>query len=118
MLDGLTFKRNKYRLKRSKDDVLFLCTDAGYHASMMILYIGHPVGSKLEIEFVFSIGNLKSESGNIPHNEIDIIERGVKQCEKLIEWMTPTIEKKILISDANVPLSWIKNKNLRTQLYV
>ena len=72
---------------------------------MMILYLGNQLGSKLEIELVFSIGNLNSESENIPRNELDIMEKGAKQCEKLMEWITPTIERKILISDAKVPLS-------------
>ena len=67
---------------------------------------------------MFSIGNLNNESGNIPRNELDIMERGTKQCEKIIEWMSPQVKKKILIADAKVPLSWLKNKELRTQPYV
>ena len=85
---------------------------------MMILYLGHPVEGGLKLEFVFSIGNLNNESGNIPRNELVIMEQGSKQCEKLMEWMAPRIERKILISDAKVPLSWVKNKDLRTQPYV
>ena len=50
--------------------------------------------------------------------KLDIMERGTKQCEKLMEWMTPKIERKILISDAKVPFSLINNKNLRAQPYV
>ena len=46
------------------------------------------------------------------------MERGTKQCEKIIEWMSPQVKKKILIADAKVPLSWLKNKELRTQPYV
>ena len=103
MLETLTFSRNKHRLGRSEEDVLILCTDAGYHASMMILYIGKPVGEELKLEFVFSIGNLNNDSGNIPRNELDIMERGTKQCEKIIEWMSPQVKKKILIADAKVP---------------
>ena len=41
MLDNLVFQRNKHRMERSKDDMLILFTDAGYHASMMILYLWH-----------------------------------------------------------------------------
>ena len=67
---------------------------------------------------MFSIGNLNNESSNIPRNELDIMERGTKQCEKKIEWMSPRIKKKILIADAKVPLSWLKNKELCTQPYV
>ena len=104
MLDTLTFSRNKYMLGRSQDDILILCTDAGFNASMMILYLGKQVNEELKLEFVFSIGNLNNESGNIPRNELDIIERGTKQCEKLIEWMSPQVKKKILIADAKVPL--------------
>ena len=92
--------------------------DAGYHASMMILYIGKPVGEELKLEFVFSIGNLKNDSGNIPRNELDIMERGNKQCEKIIEWMSPQVKKKIMIADAKVPLLWLRNKELHTQPYV
>ena len=32
--------------------------------------------------------------------------------------MSPQVDKKILIADAKVPLSWLKNKDLRTQPYV
>ena len=46
------------------------------------------------MEFVFSVGNLNGPTGNIPRNELDIMERGTKQCEKLLEWMTPKITKK------------------------
>ena len=35
-----------------------------------------------------------------------------------MEWMSPQVKKKILIADAKVPLSWLKNKDLRTQSYV
>ena len=115
MLETLTFSRNKHMLGRSKEDILILCTDAGYHASMMILYIGKPVGEELKLEFVFSIGNLNNDSGNIPRNELDIMERGTKQCEKIIEWMSPRVKKKILIADTKVPLLWLRNKELRTQ---
>ena len=40
MLDTLTFSRNKYMLGRSQDDIRILSTDAGFNASMMILYLG------------------------------------------------------------------------------
>ena len=36
----------------------------------------------------------------------------------MIEWMSHQVKKKILIADAKVPLSWLKNKDLRTQPYV
>ena len=68
----------------------------------MILYLGHPTEGGLKLEFVFSIGNLNNESGNIPRNELDIIERGVKQCEKIMDWMAPRVERKILISNGKV----------------
>ena len=32
--------------------------------------------------------------------------------------MTPRVKRKILITDAKVPLLWLKNKDLRTQPYV
>ena len=118
MLETLTFSRNKHMLGRSPDDILILCTDAGYHAKMMILYIDKKEGDNLKLEFVFSIGNLNNESGNIPRNELDIMERGTKKCEKILEWMSPQVKNKILIVDAKVPLSWLKNKDLRTQPYV
>ena len=118
MLESLTFSRNKHMLGRSTEDILILCTDAGYHASMMILYIGKPIGEELKLEFVFSIGNLNNDSGNIPRNELDIMERGTNQCEKIIEWMSPQVKKKILIADTKVPLLWLRNKELRTQPYV
>ena len=74
MLNNLTFARNKYLLEKSEDDVLVLCTDAGFHASMIILYLAHKVDSNLKLEFVFSIGNLNNDSGNIPRAELDIME--------------------------------------------
>ena len=80
MLSKLTFARNKYLLGRSEDDILVLCTDAGFHASMIVLYLAHKVGDNLKLEFVFSIGNLNNDSGNIPRAELDIMERGAKQC--------------------------------------
>ena len=104
MLETLTFSRNKYMLERSQDDILILCTDAGFNASMMILYLGKQVNEELKLEFVFSIGNLNNDSGNIPRNELDIMERGTKQCERIIEWRSPHVKKKILIADAKVPL--------------
>ena len=78
MLDTLVFKRNKRGMERAKDDMLILFTDAGYHGSMMIMYFGHVFEEGLKIEFAFSIGNLNNESGNIPRNELDIMERGTK----------------------------------------
>ena len=90
-----------------------MCTDAGFNASMMVFYIGKQAEEELKLEFVFSIGNLNNESGIIPRNELDVIERGTRQCEKLIEW-----KKKILIADAKVPLLWLRNKDLRTQPFV
>ena len=95
-----------------------MCTDAGFNASMMILYLGKQVNEELKLEFVFSIRNLNNESGNISRNELDIMEKGTKQCEKIIEWMSPQVKKKILIADAKVPLLWLRNKDLRTQSYV
>ena len=44
------------------------------------------------------------------------MERGTKQCEKIIEWMSPQVKKKILIADAKVPLLWLRNKELRTRV--
>ena len=79
MLETLTFSRNKHMIGRSKDDILILCTDAGFNASMMVLYLGKQVNEELKLEFVFSIGNLNNECGNIPRNELDIMERGTKQ---------------------------------------
>ena len=55
MLETLTFFRNKYTLGRSQDDILILCTDAGFNASMMILYLGKQVNEELKLEFEFSI---------------------------------------------------------------
>ena len=105
-------------LGQSKEDISILCTYAGYHASMMILYLGKLVKEELKLEFIFSIGNLNNDSSNIPRNELDIMERGTKQCEKIIERMSPHVKKKILIADAKVPLLWLRNKELRTQPYV
>ena len=92
MLESLTFSRNKHMLGRSTEDILILCTDAGYHASMMILYLGKKQGEDLKLEFVFGIGNLNNKGSNIPRNELDIMERGTKQCEKIIEWMSPRVK--------------------------
>ena len=118
MLDTLTFARNKHMVEHSEQDVLVMCTDAGFNASMMVFYVGKQAEGELKLEFVFSIGNLNNESGIIPRNELDVIERGTRQCEKLIEWMTPQVKKKILIADAKVPLLWLRNKDLRTQPFV
>ena len=46
------------------------------------------------------------------------MERGAKQCERIIEWLTPQVNRKIMISDAKVPLSWLRNKTLRTQPFI
>ena len=118
MLDEITFARNKSMLERSEEDMLIMCTDAGVSASMMVFYIGKKAGDELKLDFVFSIGNLNNENGVIPRNELDVIERGTRQCERLIEWMTPLVKKKILITDAKVPLLWLRNKDLRTQPFV
>ena len=118
MLDEITFARNKSMLERSEEDVLIMCTDAGFSASMMVFYIGKEAEGELKVDFVFSIGNLNNENGVIPRNELDVIERGSRQCERLIEWMTPRLKKKILIVDAKVPLVWLRNKDLRTQPFV
>ena len=118
MLDEITFARNKSMLERSEEDILIMCTDAGVNASMMVFYIGKRAGNELKLDFVFSIGNLNNENGVIPQNELDVIERGTRQCERLLEWMTPLVKKKILITDAKVPLLWLRNKDLRTQPFV
>ena len=95
-----------------------MCTDAGHNASMMIFYLGKEVNDGLVLDFVFSIGNLNNDDGIIPRNELEIIDKGAKQAEKLINWMVPRVKKKILITDAKVPLLWLKNKHLRTQPFV
>ena len=118
MLDEITFARNKSMLERSEEDILIMCTDAGVNASMMVFYIGKKAEDELKLDFVFSIGNLNNENGVIPRNELDVIERGTRQCERLLEWMTPLVKKKILITDAKVPLLWLRNKDLRTQPFV
>ena len=110
MLETLTFARNKSMLSRSAEDVLIMCTDAGVNASMMIFYIGKKTENGLKLDFVFSIGHLNNDNGVIPRNELDVIERGTRQCERLLEWMTPLIKRKILITDAKVPLLWLRNK--------
>merc|ERR1712240_930919 len=117
-MEEVTFARNKSSLKRSVSDMLIMCTDAGHNASMMIFYLGKEAKEGLKLDFVFSIGNLNNEDGIIPRNELEIIERGTKQAEKLINWMVPEIKKKILITDAKVPLLWLKNKHLRTQPFL
>ena len=103
-MEEVTFAQNKSSLKRSGSDILVICTDAGHNASMMIFYLGKEAEEGLELDFVFSIGNLNNEDGIIPRNELEIIEKGTKQAEKLINWMVPEIKKKILITDAKVPL--------------
>merc|ERR1711976_310914 len=118
MMEGITFARNLSNLKRSESDILVMCTDAGHNASMMIFYLGKEANEGLELDFVFSIGNLNNEDGIIPRNELEIIDKGARQAEKLINWMVPRVKKKILITDAKVPLLWLKNKHLRTQPFV
>ena len=78
MLDKIVFQRNKYLMGRSEDDILILCTDAGLHASIVIIYLAHKEGNNLKLEFIFSSGNLNDDSGNIPRAELDIMERGAK----------------------------------------
>ena len=117
-MEEVTFARNQSLLKRAESDVLVMCTDAGHNASMMVFYLGKESNEGLELDFVFSIGNLNNENGVIPRNELDIIERGTRQAEKLLEWMTPRVKRKILITDAKVPLLWLRNKDLRTQPFV
>ena len=79
MLDTLTFARNKHMVEHSEQDVLVMCTDAGFNASMMVFYVGKQAEGELKLEFVFSIGNLNNESGIIPRNELDVIERSTRQ---------------------------------------
>ena len=95
-----------------------MCTDAGHSASLMVFYLGKESDEGLKLDFVFSIGNLNNENGVIPRNELDIIERGTRQAEKLLEWMTRRVKRKILIADAKVPLFWLQNKNLCTLPFV
>merc|ERR1712240_946561 len=85
---------------------------------MKVFYIGKEFEGGLKLDFVFSIGNLNNENRVIPRNELDIIERGTRQAEKLLEWITPMVKKKILITDAKVPVLWLRNKDLRTQPFV
>ena len=109
-LEEVTFARNRSMLERSPDDVLIMCTDAGVSASMMVFYIGKKEENGLKLDFVFSIGHLNNDNGVIPRNELDVIERGTRQCERLLEWMTPRVKRKILITDAKVPLLWLKTR--------
>ena len=76
MMEEVTFARNLSNLKRSESDILIMCTDAGHNASMMIFYLAKEVNDGLELDFVFSIGNLNNEDGIIPRNELDIIDKG------------------------------------------
>ena len=59
MLETLTFAR--HMIARSEHDVLVMCTDAGFNASMMVFYLGKQVDEELKLEFVFSFGNLYSQ---------------------------------------------------------
>ena len=43
MLETLTFSRNRHMIGRSENDVLIMCTDAGFNASMMVFYLGKQV---------------------------------------------------------------------------
>ena len=104
MLDNITFARNRSMLERSAEDILIMCTDAGVNVSMMVFYIGKQAENELKLDFVFSIGHLNNDNRVIPRNELDVIERGTQQCERLLEWMTPLVKRKILITDAKVPL--------------
>ena len=92
-MEEVTFARNFSNLKRSESDILVMCTDAGHNASMMIFYLGKEANEGLELDFVFSIGNLNNEDGIIPRNELEIIDKGTKQAEKLINWMVPRVKK-------------------------
>ena len=92
--------------------------ELGLSLAIMVFYIGKQAENELQLDFVFSIGHLNNDNGVIPRNELDVIERGTRQCERLLEWMTPTIKRKIMITDAKVPLLWLKNKDLRTKPYV
>merc|ERR1711978_211899 len=67
---------------------------------MMIFYIGKEANDGLELDFVFSIGNLNNEDGIIPRNELEIIDKGTRQAEKLINWMVPRVKKRLLPSEA------------------
>ena len=67
-MEEVTFARNKSMMKRSDSDVLVMCTDAGHSASMMVFYLGKESNGGLELDFVFSIGNLNNENGVIPRN--------------------------------------------------
>ena len=51
MLDEITFARNKSMLERSEEDVLIMCTDAGFSASMMVFYIGKKAEGELKLDF-------------------------------------------------------------------
>ena len=62
-LEEITFARNSSMLERSEKDVLVMCTDAGFNASMMVIYIGKEFEGGLKLDFVFSIGNLNNEMG-------------------------------------------------------
>lgn len=77
-LDEITFARNNSMLECSKEDVLIMCTDASFSASIMVFYIGKEAEGELKLDFVFSIGNLNNENGIIPRNELDVIERGTR----------------------------------------
>ena len=48
-LDEITFARNNSMLGCSKEDVLIMCTDAGFSASMMVFYIGKESEGGLEL---------------------------------------------------------------------
>ena len=92
-MEEITFARNVSAIKRSESDILIMCTDAGHNASMMIFYLGKETNNGLELDFVFSIGNLNNEDGIIPRNELEIIDKGTKQAEKLINWMVQSLKE-------------------------
>ena len=48
MLETLTFSRNRHMIGRSENDVLIMCTDAGFNASMMVFYLGKQVNEELK----------------------------------------------------------------------
>ena len=48
-MDEITFARNSSMLGRSEKDVLIMCTDAGFSASMIVFYIGKEYKGGVEI---------------------------------------------------------------------
>ena len=115
----LTFARNLKLYTDPSSATLMVYTDAGRDAGVVVMHLLYPkLSGKFYAEFLFSTNHLNALGSKIPNSELHALYKGVFHAEKLIEWLSPTVKNKCLLSDSQISLFWVLNRHKKSNPFV